>query len=128
MKTKHFTSIVSTSQLEALKIFYTRHLGFHVTFEHENYLGLKAGETELGFMKGECNQEFDGKGLTYCFVVENADRAYEELRSAGVSFIEPPTDRPWGDRAAIATDPIGIAIYIAQPIEPTSEYKQCIKE
>jgi lactoylglutathione lyase len=39
--------------------------------------------------------------------LEDADRAYEELRAKGVTFVTPPTTRPDGQRYAFFTDPEG---------------------
>jgi lactoylglutathione lyase len=39
--------------------------------------------------------------------LENADVAYEELRSKGVHFVTPPTSRPGGQRFAFFEDPEG---------------------
>jgi len=42
-----------------------------------------------------------------CAKVDNADAAYEELKGRGVEFTQPPTDQPWGIRAAYFKDPEG---------------------
>jgi lactoylglutathione lyase len=39
--------------------------------------------------------------------LDDADRAYEELRSKGVHFVTPPTTRPGGQRFAFFEDPEG---------------------
>jgi lactoylglutathione lyase len=44
-----------------------------------------------------------------CFAVslEDADKAYAELRPKGVHFVKPPTARSWGQRLAYFEDPVG---------------------
>jgi uncharacterized glyoxalase superfamily protein PhnB len=42
-----------------------------------------------------------------CTKVEDADKAYEELKGRGVEFTQPPTTQPWGIRAAYFKDPEG---------------------
>ncbi len=39
--------------------------------------------------------------------LEDADRAYEELRKKGVNFLQPPATRPGGQRYAFFEDPEG---------------------
>jgi lactoylglutathione lyase len=39
--------------------------------------------------------------------LEDADRAYDELRAKGVHFVTPPTSRPGGQRFAFFEDPEG---------------------
>jgi lactoylglutathione lyase len=48
--------------------------------------------------------------------VADVDVAYEELEAKGVTFVRPPTDRPWGLRTAHFTDPDGNLWEINQPI------------
>jgi lactoylglutathione lyase len=43
----------------------------------------------------------------FAVFVEDVDREYEELRAKGVSFVNPPTTHPWGQRIAYFEDPEG---------------------
>jgi lactoylglutathione lyase len=49
--------------------------------------------------------------------VEDVQAAYETLKAAGVSFLQPPTDHPWGVRTAIFVDPEGNLWDINQDLE-----------
>jgi uncharacterized glyoxalase superfamily protein PhnB len=60
------------------------------------------------------------KGLL-AVAVPNCDAAYEELKSKGVNFITPPTDRRWGLRTAHFADPEGNIWEINHPIEVKKE-------
>lgn len=40
-----------------------------------------------------------GKNPTWSFQTADIDRTYEELRAAGVTFVEPPAERPYGTEA-----------------------------
>lgn len=46
--------------------------------------------------------------------VDDVDAAYEELRAKGVTFLQPPQDRPWEVRIAFFEDPDGHIWEIAQ--------------
>lgn len=48
--------------------------------------------------------------------VEDVNTAYEELKAAGVTFLRPPTNQPWGLRTAHFTDPEGNIWEINQPL------------
>jgi catechol 2,3-dioxygenase-like lactoylglutathione lyase family enzyme len=43
----------------------------------------------------------------FAVFLEDADRAYEELRGRGVRFLQPPASRPNGQRYAFFEDPEG---------------------
>jgi catechol 2,3-dioxygenase-like lactoylglutathione lyase family enzyme len=47
------------------------------------------------------------------FSTEDLDGLYEELKSKGVTFHEPPHDEPW-ERSMTALDPDGYAVEFAQ--------------
>ena len=49
--------------------------------------------------------------------VEDVHATYETLKAAGVTFLRPPTDHPWGVRAAIFVDPEGNLWDINQDLE-----------
>jgi catechol 2,3-dioxygenase-like lactoylglutathione lyase family enzyme len=48
--------------------------------------------------------------------VPDVDVAYEDLKARGVTFVQPPTNKPWGLRLAHFTDPEGNLWEITQPI------------
>jgi lactoylglutathione lyase len=51
--------------------------------------------------------------------VADVDSAYAELKAKGVTFVQAPTDKPWGLRLAHFTDPEGNLWEINQPIAGT---------
>jgi lactoylglutathione lyase len=52
--------------------------------------------------------------------VVDVDTTYAELKARGVTFVQPPTDKPWGLRMAHFTDPEGNLWEITQDIDATS--------
>lgn len=46
-------------------------------------------------------------------LVEDVDRVVTELSSRGVSFLDTPKDRPWGQRSVYFRDPEGHLVEIA---------------
>ncbi len=53
-----------------------------------------------------------------CARLENVDIAYETFKARGVVFTRPPTDQPWGIRAAYFRDPEGNLWEIAHALAP----------
>ncbi|MBZ0290518.1 MAG: VOC family protein, partial [Anaerolineae bacterium] len=48
-----------------------------------------------------------GHRIMLCADFDDVDAAYQTLVARGVQFIHPPTDQPWGWRAAYFADPAG---------------------
>ena len=52
-----------------------------------------------------------GGRVCLAFTVDDVDAEYRRLLSAGVTVLEPPTDRPWGARNLHFLDPDGNHLY-----------------
>jgi len=126
MQIKKNVPLVTTDKTEELKAYYCEHFGFRPVFDNGDYIALASADDgfEISFMKpmGECAKLNNGEGFTLCFEVDDIDPEYERLQKQGVQFVQPPQDNPWGDRSAIAVDPIGIGVYIYKTIPPTEEF------
>jgi catechol 2,3-dioxygenase-like lactoylglutathione lyase family enzyme len=110
---------IVTEKLEESKDFYTRILGFGVTFENDFYLLLHTpGQSaEISFLKPNhpsqqslFHQPFGGRGMYLTIEVDDVDRLYGELKEKGVEIKIDLRDEPWGDRHFAIEDPNGIAI------------------
>ena len=131
MTIKRIMPLLNSDKLEALKAFYTTHLGFEVTFDGKGYLGLKSPDephAEIGFMK-PCSEESVAAGgqCRLCLEVDDVDGEYARLSKLDLAD-EPPKDNPWGDRAFEIVDPGGFKLYIYKPIPPSAEYAAYVKE
>ena len=118
---KMIVPLFCTAQLDLTKAFYQKHLGFSVSVELPGYAELEQGEggPRLAFMApGEGKwQPASGQGLFYCFQVEDADALHARLIEEGVTIVEVPEDKPWGERAFVAADPNGISLYFGHMLE-----------
>jgi uncharacterized glyoxalase superfamily protein PhnB len=63
------------------------------------------GSVVMLVRKGDAATPTAGAAALYAYV-EDVDRAAAEARAAGAGVTE-ADDRPWGDRAAVVTDPDG---------------------
>jgi catechol 2,3-dioxygenase-like lactoylglutathione lyase family enzyme len=110
---------IVTEKLEESKDFYTRILGFGVTFENDFYLLLHTPgqRAEISFLKPNhpsqqplFHQPFGGQGMYLTIEVGDVDQLYSELKGKGVEIKIDLRDEPWGDRHFAIEDPNGIAI------------------
>ena len=132
MNLETIVPIVTTTALRETRAFYTDLLGFQISFDHERYLGVRAGDKgapELGFMQPdpECPDTFGGKGITLGLSVADADAECARLRGLGVAILQEPTDQPWGARSFVIADPNGVALYISHPIPAAVEFAACVR-
>src|SRR5690349_1896250 len=120
MSIQSIVPIITTEKIRETREFYVGKLGFQVSFDHDHYIGLRAGAAgspELGFMRPDPDSpKTFGGGTTFAIRVENADRECARLTKLGATIVQPPTDQPWGARAFVALDPNGVALYFSHPI------------
>jgi catechol 2,3-dioxygenase-like lactoylglutathione lyase family enzyme len=130
MQPRKVVPLFNASNLDELKQFYVGKLGFGVTFDAPMYLGLRCGENlEIAFMTPCSGKEpFQGAGALLCFEVENVDAEHDRFRSLGIPIVQELKDNPWGDRAFVAVDPAGVALYVYHPIQPSAEFEAYAKE
>ncbi|UTA66709.1 MULTISPECIES: VOC family protein [Emticicia] len=112
---------IITRKLAETKAFYTRNLGFGVTFENEFYLLMHTPgqEAEISFLlPNHPSQQplfqtpFNGQGMYLTLEVADVDRVYQEMKKKGVAISVDLRDEPWGDRHFAIVDPNGIGIDI----------------
>jgi catechol 2,3-dioxygenase-like lactoylglutathione lyase family enzyme len=112
----------NSHDVNAVRRFYTETLGFSdfVVDETHAYLSVHTGPgTTLGFMPplpGPPEQWRPPREPALHLVVDDVDRAHRVLRARGVTFDQPPSDRPWGQRMAVLRDPEGRLLCLSQPI------------
>jgi len=87
------------SDLKRAVSFYEKILGLEKTDEWPNYVEFNVGGVQFGF-------EPHGT-LEIFLLVDDVDKAYQELKAKGVKFITEPKDMHWGARAAVFMDPDG---------------------
>ncbi|HEV3164271.1 MAG TPA: VOC family protein [Isosphaeraceae bacterium] len=82
--------------------FYKRIPGVSVLFERPGRFALlQVGKGRLGLLN------YDAGRFHVEFETSDLNAAYEELRASGLEPLSPPTDRPWGERDFLVTDPDG---------------------
>ncbi|MBC9932994.1 VOC family protein [Chitinophaga qingshengii] len=120
---------IITDKIQESKEFYTRVLGFGVTFENDFYLLLHTPghEAEISFLLPEhATQQplfqpaFPGKGIYLTIEVEDVKSVYAEIQAKGVPIRVMLREEPWGDHHFAITDPNGVGIDIVQYAAPNN--------
>jgi predicted enzyme related to lactoylglutathione lyase len=107
-----------SEDLNNLLPFYRDVLGMKVVEQHARFVALSGSEEgpDVGLgthseVKGKASDPYRHMiGLR----VDNLDAEYKRLSSAGVEFIEPPTDYGDGFRMATLKDPEGNVVQISE--------------
>ena len=114
---------IVTAKLAETKAFYTRTLGFGVSFENDFYLLLHApgdgGEISFLLPNHPSQQAlfqapFQGQGAYLTLEVSNVDSVYQALRAKGAAIKIELRDEPWGDRHFAIQDPNGLGIDVVR--------------
>ncbi len=112
---------IITTKLAESKAFYSKILGFGVTFENEFYLLMHTPgkEAELSFLLPNhpsqqtlFHQPFAGKGMYLTIEVADVDEIYQEIKKKNMEIKIDMRDEPWGDRHFAIEDPNGVGIDI----------------
>ncbi|MEE9374191.1 MAG: VOC family protein [Saprospiraceae bacterium] len=119
-KMKLNAGIIADNHSET-KYFYTKYLGFGVTFENDFYLLMHTPnhQSELSFLKPNHPSQkpifkspYNGKGVYLTIEVDNVDGFYKSLKAKGVKIGIEIRDEPWGDRHFAIVDPNDVGIDI----------------
>jgi catechol 2,3-dioxygenase-like lactoylglutathione lyase family enzyme len=95
--------------------FYEETLGLEKKYEYASYVGFECGGVEIGLVpKPEEERKSNLPSPSIEFLVDDADKAYKELKIKGAKLIKALHDEPWGGREATFTDPDGNILEIVQ--------------
>ncbi len=119
-----YTMVIVSDMARSVE-FYRDKLGIPLKFESPEWTEFMTGATTLALHGGGIKQERRSGGAdkdagtcSIGFNVEDVDKTYEEMKSKGVFFVMPPTQREGeGIKLAVALDPDGLPISFAQLIK-----------
>ncbi len=110
-KQNHFLGLrtvgYAVNELEKARDWYTDVLGFPPYFDEPFYVGFNVGGYELGLMPAEGVNQPGGRGVLAYWGVENAEAAFELLKSKGATEREPVAEVGGGIKVATVIDPFG---------------------
>ncbi|GAA2054759.1 MULTISPECIES: VOC family protein [Streptomyces] len=123
--------VICTERLAASRDFYTRLLGFEITFEADWYLSLRRpGDPpyELALLDHThptlpAAYRTPVRGLLLNFEVTDVDAEWDRLVTrAGLTPELTLRNEDFGQRHFIVADPNGVLIDVITPIAPTAEF------
>ena len=105
--------IISVDDIEAVRDFYAR-LGFEQQYQFPPdgdpvFVQMRRGSSAIG-IGGPASDRF-----AMWIYVEDVDLAVADLTERGATLVDPPTDRPWGERVATVLDPAGNVVHLGFP-------------
>lgn len=118
--------VMVTSDLEAVKQFYTTVFGFNaVFFDATFYLHLVSPDTgvQLGFLMPDLSSQpqflhsiMSTEGYVISLEVKDAAKAYAEAKKLNLDFAMDLKEEVWGQIHFMVTDPAGFRIDIVQHV------------
>lgn len=110
--------ILTSSDVGRAVRFYEQAFGFELSYKWPpeegdlEYAYLTRGHYGIGIGRGAAQSS----GFEVCIYVEDVDTVAERLRELGAREIEPPADRPWGERMGYYEDPDGHRLHVTMPV------------
>lgn len=127
-----FYPVLATRDVAASRDFYTRHLGFEVTFAADWYVSLRRADAphyELALLDHAHPTVPEGHrsalrgGLLLNFEVEDVDHEYQRLVTrAGLREVLPLRTEEFGQRHFIVAAPDGVLIDVITVVPPSEAY------
>jgi len=122
-----FYPVLQVEDPPGLACFFTRHLGFRVTFAADWYISLRNGPHELALVSGTHETIPEGfrgacRGILLNVEVDDAATEYSRLHEAGLPMRLELRDEAFGQRHFIVEAPEGILVDVIEEIQPAPEY------
>ncbi len=117
---------IITDDVDALTSFYETVTGIRATRLHPMFAELRtrsgtlaiASSATVPLLGDGAAEPRANRSVTLDFLVDDVDSTYEALREVVATFVNRPTDMPWGNRSLLVRDPDGNLVNF---FTPTSE-------
>jgi lactoylglutathione lyase len=123
-------TILYVDDVPATLAAWQKAFGLALAYEHEDgiYGEMATGETTLSFAQTEFGRgHFEDADTRAMFdrppsrfeiglVTEDVPSAYAQATASGMTAINPPHQKPWGQTVAWVRDPNGILVELASPM------------
>ncbi len=118
MKAKIALVTIWTDNIDLMKAFYHKALGFEIINDLGNYVEFKNEGVRFAICTREVmypytdayRQKTSGQNFELAFPcesVEELEKTYQDLISQGAKEVHPPQNMPWNQRTALFEDPDG---------------------
>lgn len=119
--------VLAVDDLDVAMAFWVDLLGLRLDHRSDPFVQLATGPTRICLYEREAFGRTSGhpvaadaaraRAFEVGFKVDDVDAAWTAFTAAGAASVQPPTDRPWGQRTAYLSDPDGHLVELAQPID-----------
>jgi len=93
--------------------FFSKTLGLKLTMREDKFGYASFDSGSISFAVAETDDSsLVGRHTGIGFIVDDIDKAYEEMKTKGVEFDMSPTKQPWGGTLALFKDPDGNIFYL----------------
>lgn len=119
--------MLSVERLESSLGFYAHLLGGEEVYRFPEegepvFVVLRIGDSEIGLgqlgdsppLHGQPLRPALGHRIELCVYVDDVDAVVARLHAEHVPIVLKPTQQPWGERVAYATDPDGNLVMLTQ--------------
>ncbi len=119
-----YTMVIVSDMARSVE-FYRDKLGIPLKFQSPDWTEFLTGTTTLALHGGGGiprqttggSADKDAGTCSIGFNVDDVDKTYQELKSKGINFVMPPTQREGeGIKLAVCIDPDGLPVSFAQMI------------
>ncbi len=97
---------------DQVKKLYKDTLGLPVADENENFIMFDTKGSRLAFHRLTKAQPLSRSTVEIHLEVHDVDEVYSSLRSKGLKFDDPPTNRPWGTRPELFVLVFGFSLLL----------------
>jgi len=121
--TVEIKAFVPSRDFALSKQFY-QDLGFELAWSSDDLAYLRRGDSSFLLQKFYVKEHADN--FMMHLLVEDVDAWWDHVKAQGLSakygvMAEAPSDKPWGIRDFVITDPTGVLWRIGQNIEPAGQ-------
>ncbi|WP_069760078.1 VOC family protein [Streptomyces sp. LUP47B] len=124
-----FVSIrIITGDVARLVDFYERATGVRATWATDDFAELNtagatlaiAGTSTVPLFAPGSARPADNHSVITEFLVDDVDRAHQNLTDFVTDFVNGPTTMPWGNRSLLLRDPDGNLVNFFTPVTPAA--------
>jgi len=116
---------IFTDDVDAVLAFYERVTGVAATRLHPLFGEIRtpsgtlavASTATVPLLGDDAAEARANRSVAIDFLVDDVDAAYQDLRGVVDTFVNEPTDMPWGNRSLLLRDPDGTLVNLFTPVD-----------
>jgi len=122
---------IFTDDVDAVLAFYERVTGVAATRLHPLFGEIRtpsgtlavASTATVPLLGDDAAEARANRSVAIDFLVDDVDAAYQDLRGVVDTFVNEPTDMPWGNRSLLLRDPDGTLVNLFTPVDGAAVHR-----